>query len=110
MGGIFLDFWQSSGFSPLFQCDTVLFGLHLPATVETVTLRGTQTVQARLSQKLAAQTARMKIFDEIGREFGVYTLVSSEELVDEGPDAVTVTLHVCIETDIARKAEFGGFT
>ena len=87
-----------------------LFGLHLPATVETVTLRGTQTVQARLSQKLAAQTARMKIFDEIGREFGVYTLVSSEELVDEGPDAVTVTLHVCIETDIARKAEFGGFT
>ena len=74
-----------------------LFGLHLPATVETVTLRGTQTVQARLSQKLAAQTARMKIFDEIGREFGVYTLVSSEELVDEGPDAVTVTLHVCIE-------------
>ena len=30
MNGILLEFWKSSGFSQLFQCDTVLFGLHMP--------------------------------------------------------------------------------
>lgn len=101
---------DGQGITQVTRQGVALFGLHFPATVETSTLRSIQTVQARLSKTLAAQTARMKIFDEISREFGEYTLVSSEELVDEGPDSVTVTLRVCIETDIARKAEFGGFT
>ena len=30
MSEILLEFWKSSGLSQLFQCDTVLFGLHLP--------------------------------------------------------------------------------
>lgn len=30
MSEILLEFWKSSGFSQLFRCDTVLFGLHLP--------------------------------------------------------------------------------
>ena len=45
----------------------------------------------------------MKIFDEIGREFGVYTLVSSEELVDEGPDSVTVTLPCALKRILPEK-------
>lgn len=87
-----------------------LFGLHLPATLETSSVRGVQTVQAHLSQTLATQMARMKIFDQISREFGEYTLVNSEELVDIGPDGVTVTLRACVEVNIAQRAEFGGFT
>ncbi len=30
MSEILLEFWKSSGLSQLFQCDTVLFGLHMP--------------------------------------------------------------------------------
>ena len=45
---------DGQGITQVARQGVALFGLHFPATVETATLRSTQTVQARLSKTLAA--------------------------------------------------------
>ena len=87
-----------------------LWGFHLPATLEHTRVRQVQPVEAELSPELAAQKARMKIYDALREKFPDYKLEDVQENVEAGDGEVTVTMRLTFVANIAKEAPFSGLT
>ena len=67
-------------------------------------------MEAELSPELAAQKARMKIYDALREKFPDYKLEDVQEDVEAGDGEVTVTMRLTFVANIAKEAPFSGLT
>jgi hypothetical protein len=87
-----------------------LWGLCLPATLETWELRQTEQVSVQRSPQLAAAQARLHIYDAIQAELGTYEILQQSEQQRETEDGLELTLRVTLVANIGRVVPFGGIT
>ncbi len=83
-----------------------VFGLHLPATLETRTVRRRVSHAFSLTARQAADIARSRIHDALNDAFDEYEILARDETVEEQEAGVLVTLRYTVLADIAESAPY----
>lgn len=86
------------------------FGFHLPVTVERTQMREMESVRVQISPELAAQKARLAIFEALRKQFPDYVLEHTVEEVEQSQEAVTVTMRLTFTANIAKQVPYSGLT
>lgn len=83
-----------------------LLGLHLPATLETQTLRICREQTVSLSAAQAADIARSRIYDSLHVEAPECEILSRTESVEESEEGVLMTMNLTLLENIARQVPY----
>lgn len=83
-----------------------LLGLHLPATLETQTLRICCQQTVSLSAAQAADIARSRIYDSLHVEAPECEILSRTESVEESEEGVLMTMNLTLLENIARQVPY----